>query len=176
MSGFARTLVYGAAASAALPLAVLVGTPLLVSAPALGLFAVFAVAGYLTLLASGARQRVGVACASLAVGLAAWLASGSLFQLLLLLSLGVAAMRSGVLFRRGAARAAVVEGVVCLGSLWAAGTLAGPGLVGSALALWGWFVVQSAALALGDLRRRRRPGPGDPFDVARRNLEELLSG
>jgi hypothetical protein len=188
MSGFARTLVYGAFASAALPLAVLTLSPALGMASALGLYAVFVVAGYLAALTPAvegrgigkgdARRRVAVACGSLGTGLAAWALSESVSQLFVLLSLAVGLVRSGLVFqlfqRRDSLRAVVIEGGVLVGALLAARFLAAPGLVGSAVALWGWFVVQSFAFLLIGIPRRSRVAGGDPFEVARRRLEELL--
>ena len=163
MSGFTRTLGYGAFASAVLPLAVLALSPVIGAAAALGLYGVFAVAGYLAVLVTGgARRRVGLACGSLAVGLAAWAVSESVSQLLVLLTVAVGLARSGLVLRhQSSLRGAVIEVVVFVGALLAARFLATPGLVGSAIALWGWFVVQSFAFLLGSIGRRRPRVGGD---------------
>jgi hypothetical protein len=174
VSGFGRTLVYGAVASAALPLAVLALGPTLGLDRALGLYAVLATAGYLAALSRGARQRVAVSCGALAAGLLAFAASGSSAELFALLGVGVALARGGLLVRRSAPRAVAIEGAVLAASLLAARWLASPGLLGSAVALWGWFVVQSFAFLPAGVRAGRAGTDGDPFEVARRHLEELL--
>ena len=143
MSGFTRTLVYGAFASAALPFAVLAFSPVVGTASALGFYAVLVVSGYLAALTpagnstregksgeGAARRRTAIACGSLGIGLAAWTVSGSVSQLVVLLSVAVALVRSGLLFRlfrRGnPLRAVVIEGGVLIGALLAARFLAAP--------------------------------------------------
>ena len=173
--GFARTLTFGAVAAAGLPIAVLFLAPVLGTHAALRLTLVLATAGYLVVLTPGARSKVALGFGSVAVGLIAWSTTASARELLLVLTLGVSLVRSGVLYRRQPLRAVVIEAIVGVGSLATAGFLATPGLLGSAIALWGWFVVQSFYFLLGGLVVRRSQPEGDPFEAARQRLEELLA-
>ncbi len=174
--GFARTLAFGALAAATLPLSVLALGPWLGAAGARTAHVVLATAGYLAVLAPpGARRRLAVALAAAAAGVFWWGLAGSLASLFAGLSGIVAVFRSGWLFRRGTARAMVVEGGVLLLALATWHGLAGPGLPGQALALWGWFVAQSFYFLPGGLARRRRRPDGDAFERARQRLEELLA-
>jgi hypothetical protein len=55
--------------------------------------------------------------------------------------------------------------------------LASPGLLGIALALWGFFLVQSVFFAIGGTHERRpEAGALDPFDRAKRRMLEVLEG
>ena len=174
--GFARTLGFGALAASTLPLSTLVLAPVLGGARALALHAVLAAAGYLAVMAPDARRRVAVAAGGGAAGLLCLAWAGSNTGLLVALSLVVAVVRSGVLFRRGLARSLAVEGIVLLLAVATLHVLAVPGLAGRALALWGWFVVQSFYFLPAGLAARARGTQGDPFERARRRLEELLAG
>lgn len=174
--GFARTLAFGALAAATLPLSVLALGPWLGGAGARAAHGVLATAAYLAVLAPpGARRRLAVALAAAAAGVLWWGLAGSFAGFLAGLSAIVAVFRSGWLFRRGVARAMVVEGSVLLLALATWYGLAGPGLPGQALALWGWFVAQSFYFLPGGLARRRRRPDGDAFERARQRLEELLA-
>jgi hypothetical protein len=174
-AGFARTLMFGAAAAAGLPIAVLGLAPVLGADAALGLTLVLATAGYLVVLTPGPRGKLALGFGTGVVGLIAWSATGSVRELLLVLTLGVSLVRSGVLYRRRPLRAVVIEAIVGVGSLATVRFLAAPGLLGSAIALWGWFVVQSFYFLLGGLARRRPQPEGDAFETARQRLEELLT-
>lgn len=174
--GFARTLGYGAAAAAGLPVAILALQPILGVQRGLGLALVMATAGYLVALTPGPRSKLAMGVAALLAGGVAWgVVAGSSRELFLALTLGVSAVRSGVLYRRRPLRAVVIEGIVAIGSLATARWLATPGLLGEALALWGWFVVQSFYFLLGGLTLRRPRPEGDAFETARQRLEELLA-
>ena len=179
MSNFTKTLAFGAAAAISLPLTVLALAPWIGSQHAFAFHAVAATGGYLAILSVGGRRqlRLGSAAAVLGlVGLGAlvWGLSDSPANLVLLLGLEVALVRSGLLFRRRLARTWVIETFVGLGAAATAAFLFTPGLLGSALAIWGWFVVQSFYFPLGGLSRRTKPARGDPFDEASRSLEEIL--
>ena len=174
-SPFARSLVFALGAAAAL----LVGAPLL--APAFGeraavrfLF-VAAVVVHAALLAPS-RAR-GVRAAAFAAGLGA---------LLLALPLGVRATalaaaallglcRSGILFRARPVRAALLESLLLAGGLAIAAFLAGPWLARLALAVWGFWLVQSAFFAVGGIDPRpEESSNNDPFERARAQVLALL--
>ena len=174
-SAFGGTLVFGALAAAILPVTVLAASPFLGVSRALMLHAILATVGYAMVLTSGARRRLAVGAVSLAGGLVLAGLSRSPGELLVLLSLGLGLLRSGWLFRRRTLRAVAIESLVLVGSVAVARFLAAPGLLGSALAVWGWFVVQSFYFLIGGIETRRpKLREGDPFDEAQRELEELL--
>lgn len=174
-TGFARTLGFGAVAAAVLPVVVLALGPILGASTALGVSLVLATTGYLVVLTPGPRSKLAVGFGALATGGVAFAASSSVRELLLVLTLGVSLVRSGLLYRRRPLRAVLIEGVVVLGSLAAARFLATPGPLGAAIALWGWFVVQSFYFLLGGLTQRKLQPEGDAFEAARQRLEELLA-
>jgi len=172
---FARSLVFALGAAAAL----LVGAPML--APAFGeraavrFLLVGAVVAHAALLAPS-RSR-GARAAALAAGLGA---------LVLALPLGVRATalacaalvgvcRSGILFRARPARTALIEGLLLGGGLAIAAFLAGPWLARLALAVWGFWLVQSAFFAVGGIGPRPEESRNnDPFERARAQVLALL--
>lgn len=81
----------------------------------------------------------------------------------------------GVFLRPGpAARTALVEGAVGLGSLGLASTFVPGGLTGLGLAVWSWCLVQSLPLLAA---RQAKPAPvgRDGFDAAVDRAERLLA-
>ena len=86
----------------------------------------------------------------------------------------VAAVRSGILYRGPQPRLLLLEAVLLLGGLATAKLLASPGVLGIALAVWGYFVVQSLYFLLARPRARAGTAAGDPFESARERLEGLL--
>lgn len=173
-NGFAPALVFGAVAAAGL----LVLEPLL--APWLGLrgsLRCFAVGvATLYLLGLGESWRRGFVASALAAALG---------TLLLAMPLGVASTaygaaglvalgRSGVLYRARPLRAFCLEALLLLGGTALAGFLAGTSLTSLALAVWGYFLVQSAFFLVGGVSIRREPGPVDPFERAAAELQALL--
>ena len=172
--GFSRTLLFGALAAVGVPaagvlLAPVLGLPLTLSLYVLGL-----PIAYLAWIAGSLRRGV------LAGGLAA---AGTLVLLLFLpgptlaavgAALTVAAVRSGFLFRAPQPRLLVLEAVLLVTGLAVADALAGPGLIGSALTVWGYFLVQSLYFLLARPRVRAARSAGDPFERARERLERLL--
>jgi hypothetical protein len=172
---FAGSLVFAAAAAAA----VLVGTPLL--APLHGeraavrfliLAGVVAYAG----VAAPSRRR-GIAAAALAAG-----AGALLLALPLGLgghALGAAALlgvcRSGALYRSRPARAWLLEATLLGAGLALAAFLGAGSVPRFALAVWGFWLVQSAYFAVGGVAPRPDAGaPDDPFERARTRILALL--
>lgn len=171
-SGFGRTLVFGALAALGLPAALALGAPLFGNAPTLRAAVVGLALAYVAILARGAADRV-AAVAAAAVGGAA----------LLVLPLGtahtavgaaalVALCRSGLLHRRPLPRALALEAALAAAGLALAALFAGPGAPSLALAVWGYFLVQSAFFLVGGARRPE--AAVDPFDRACRRLQRLL--
>jgi len=172
--GFGRTLVFGALAAVALPATLVLGAPLFGVAATLRGFVVAIAVAYVLVLARDVTGRV-----------AAVAAAAALAGILLLLPLGLAATavgaaglvalcRSGLLHRGGVLRALAVEGGLAAAALAVAGLLAGRGAVSLALAVWGFFVVQSAFFLVGRGEAGRADAAPDPFEQARARLLRLL--
>lgn len=188
--GFRRTLALGAVAAIGLPLALCVSETLFgdgfgrsgawrASEIGLGLYWVLAAACTLAVALSGRRARTLALCGASLGGVAVVLLGPSLMQLAVGLTILVALVRSGLLHGRwhglrGSGRAVAIEAVCGVASLGLAYVLYSPTLLGAALSLWGWFLVQSCFYLLVGVTPRRRPGDSDPFDLARARLLELL--
>lgn len=172
---FTGTLVFGALAAALLPAVWLVAGPILGVQPALSLYVVFASALYAAGLAPTRRRALAVGlCAALGGGLVL-LAARSLAEVAIGAALVVAVSRSAFLFRARPMRALVLELALSLGGLLVARFLASPGLIGTSLAVWGYFLVQSGFfLVAGVAERERASGEEDPFDRAHSRLLSLL--
>lgn len=119
--------------------------------------------------------RIGALAGLLAVAfgvLAPWPAEAVAGAVLIL-----AVARSGFLYRSKPARALAIEGLLAFGGLLFAYALAGPAPLGTALAIWGFFLVQSLFFVLGGVRARREEEPGvDPFEQARKRALALMEG
>jgi hypothetical protein len=90
-------------------------------------------------------------------------------------AIAVGVARSGFLTRRRPLRAIALEALLLAGGLAAARAFFSPGLAGVALALWGFFLVQSLAPLVGGASPRRAAPEGvDPFEHARARAEALL--
>jgi hypothetical protein len=95
------------------------------------------------------------------------------------LAIGLAALlgiaRSGFIYRATPVRAVAIELTLLVGGLLFARFLAGPSLVSSALALWGFLLVQSIFFLIPGVRPRTvARSVGDPFDEAHRRALALL--
>ena len=87
----------------------------------------------------------------------------------------LAVLRSGFLYRSSPARALLIEGLLAGGGLLFASALAAPTPLGTALAVWGFFLVQSLFFVLGGVRARKEDEQGiDPFERARERALALL--
>jgi hypothetical protein len=88
------------------------------------------------------------------------------------IALGLA--RSGLLYRSRGARGIAIEALLLGGGLVLARFLMATGVLGPALALWGFFLVQSAFFAIGGPQMREAAVVGDRFESARRRALALL--
>lgn len=87
----------------------------------------------------------------------------------------LAVARSGFLYRSQPARALLIEGVLTFGGLLFAGWLAGPSPLGSALAIWSFFLIQSQYFLIGGVASREPEEPPiDPFERARKRALALM--
>jgi hypothetical protein len=173
-NGFGRSVAFAAVAGAGLPVA----QALL--APALGV----AGALRLTLVAVAVIYVAGLAPRARASG-AAGLAGAAAGVVLLALPLGVHATaagaaawvalgRSGLLYRARPLRALATEALLLAGGLGLARFLAQGGVLGLALGLWGFLLVQSVFFLIGGVAPRGPRGPEDPFERSRAELLALL--
>jgi len=172
---FGGAVAFAAAAGAGWPVFALVFGPFAGAHAALGLYLVaaaalhaFAIAGDRARAAAAALVVAALGVLCLAVARDAWeLAAGAA------LALGVA--RGALLQRARPARALVAEVALLGAGLLLARWLATPGLLGIALAVWGFFLVQAGFfLVPGERERRADAAGGDGFEHARRRLVALL--
>jgi len=155
----------------------------LLAAPRLGsttagwILAVVALAVYPAVFARGRRRAVlalvaGGASAGTAV-LAAGLAGG--VAALVTAAVGAALIRSAFLVRRSPLRAVAVETTLLVVGALVVRWLGGGGPFGPALALWGFFLVQSAFALLGDGVTEQEDLAEDAYERSRRHLLDLLT-
>ena len=87
----------------------------------------------------------------------------------------LALSRSGFLYRSQPARALLLEGALSGGGLAFAYAMAGPGLLATALAIWGFFLAQSLFFLAGGVKQRdAEPAGTDPFEKARQRALALM--
>lgn len=174
-NSFASSVVFAAIAGAAWPAFALVAGPLLGSRAAFSLYLVGLTGVYVAGIAPTLARGIASAFVAvvIAVGVAAVAGASHAAALGAAIALGVA--RSGLLHRRGGGtRAIAIEALLLGGGLVLARFLMAPGVLGSALALWGFFLVQSAFFAIGGSPTREAAGVGDRFEAARRRALALL--
>jgi hypothetical protein len=175
IDSFGRSAVFAAVAALGwIPWLVVVGA--VVGGPAArALYLVAVTAVYAGGLGRGAGRR-GAALLIVAVagGVMAAIARG-LPELCLGLAVVLGTVRSGFLHRMPSARAVAIETVLLVGGLVFVRFLAGGGPHGGALALWGFYLVQSCFFLVGGVRPRAADGrPLDPFDDACARAAEVL--
>jgi hypothetical protein len=173
--GFGRSLAFAAIAGVAWPAFALVAGPILGMRAALALYLVMGAAVYAGGLATSRVRAIGAALVAAAIGAAFACAGLDLGAVALGAAVGLGVARSGVVHRANAARALAVEALLLGGGLALARFLASPTLLGTALAIWGFGLVQSAFFAIGGVRERSGESGGpDRFERARRRAVELL--
>lgn len=173
--GFATSLVFGAIAA----LSLILIAPLLAQRVGFGSSASLYVAGclvvYAVLLGRNARERLrngGVASAVAALVLAC---ANDGVAIAIGLTAGLALVRTGLDARLRSPRGWLQEGVLGCAALAFAGVLLSPGVLGGALALWGFALVQSLFCLLPHPRdAASRAEQGDAFERARAQLLTLL--
>jgi hypothetical protein len=171
--GFGSSLVFAAIAAAGLAVAVVFGSPLFGSEGAARLYLVAAAAVYALGLARRRSQRAAVlACAAL-VGLALVAAPIGLAATAVAAACGIAFARS-VLCARRRLRTLVIEITLTGVGLAAAHWLARGGLLALCLAVWGYFLVQSAYFLFARDGGGGDRAPRDAFEQARERLARLL--
>jgi len=172
--GFGRSLLFAALAAGGLPVAVTFGGPLIGSAASVRCYLLLIAVCYAVgMSAERSRRLVAFGMASVAAFVLAILPLG-----LPGTAIGAAAIiavaRSAIAQRHRTLRACAIEATLGIGSLGVASFLASGGLLALCLALWGFFLVQSAYFLIGGRAPRRDSAPRDPFERARQRLERLL--
>jgi hypothetical protein len=174
-SAFARALLFAALAGLGAAPFLLAAGPLVGGGRALVLYGWLAVLAYLAFTAPDLRRGfVAVAiAAALAPLLALATAGGGAWAGLAAGAMVLAAVRGTLLSGLPAARALVGEALLAGGGLLLARLLGSDGLLGAALGVWTFFLVQCLHPLLGGEARPAEAGL-DPFEKARRELERVL--
>jgi hypothetical protein len=148
----------------------IIGTP-----TARALYLVAATAFHAASLGATSRRGLTLGLFTVAIGLTIVAATDSLAELCLALAVLLGVIRSVFLFRTRPARALAMEiGLLCGGLLFAR-FLAGASLISTALAIWGFFLVQSLFFLVAGVRVRSPGGSHpDPFEEACRRASVLL--
>jgi hypothetical protein len=109
--------------------------------------------------------RIGLLAGALGAATLAFAPSATVAVLGASVLLGL--MRSGFVFRARPGRALLIELGLLAGGLLLANALAGTGSLGLAMAIWGFFLVQSGYFLLGGIGERSESEPDiDPFEQA----------
>ncbi len=185
MSGwnrFGKSLVFALAAASAFPLFALSLSPL-GSMRSFSLYFVLATSFYLCGLGRHRPRSLAAGVVTAACGLSALLAGGTLVEASLLVAGLLGVFRSGLLFHtfgrggRSFGRAFAIE-VILLGTgLGLTFFLLDYSILSKALALWGFFLVQSAYLLIGgEWRRVEEESAGDPFGKACARAYAIMHG
>jgi len=170
-NGFGRGVLFAAVAAAAF-------VPFAIAAAPLGALAAYAwgiVAIHLAGLGATRRQGLAAAAAVLLVGVIAAGAAPSPRDAILGAALVLGLFRSGLLYRARFARALVIEGVLLVAGLAAAGAVLGGTTFSAVLAVWVFFLIQSVFFVVGGVSLRREPEAAvDAFDAARDRTRALI--
>jgi len=176
LDSFARSALFAAGAAALWPAFAMTAAPFVGWRPALAIYLAGVTTLYVTGLggAGGARHRA-IALATAGVVLAFAAFAHTTAELAVALAAVLGCVRSALLYRTRPARAVATEVALLAGGLIFARFLAGPSVLSIAVALWGFFLVQSLFFLVA------RPKPRahttlqiDPFDEAHRRATTLL--
>jgi hypothetical protein len=171
---FGRTLLFGALAAAAWPAWALMLSRL-GHGTGLELYLVTLGAVYVAGLGTATSRGLGAALLALGFGAAVLLMARHPADVAIGSALAVGVCRSGFLYSHRPIRALLLEFALLGAGLAVAGWLATPGLLGVALAVWGFFLVQSLWFLVGGRKERTDTPDGvDPFEHARGRALALL--
>lgn len=172
---FAGSLVFAAAAAVGLVPVVLGLTPWVGVHTGLALYLVAITVLYLRGLVPEDQRRHAVVVTTLVIGLMAAASLRSVNDVALVLGIVLAIIRSAVTFRIRRARALVVETLLVGGGLLFARAVGGTTLIGWALALWAFLLVQSVYFLIGGVQTRHaREAELDGFAAAYGRAVALL--
>jgi hypothetical protein len=167
LDSFSRSAGFAALAALGWIPWLLVAAPLVGGAVARALYLVAVTALYTGGLAGSAPRRASVTIAVGLAGIALACIVPGMSMLCVALAVMLGTARSGFLHRANPIRAVAIEAALLVGGLVFARFLAGGTLLGIALALWGFLLVQSCFFLIGGARARPVDGRrGDPFDEA----------
>ncbi len=153
----------------------MVARPILGAATAWSTCCVAIAVGYLITIAPNPARgiRIGLLAGAFGLGIVFFSPGLSVTALGCAVLLGV--MRSGFVFRAEPARALLIEGGLLAAGLALANVLAGAGVLSLAMAIWGFFLVQSLYFLLGGVGRRAEGEEGiDPFERAYKHAVGLM--
>lgn len=174
-NSFARSALFGAGAAAAWLPWVLVVAPLLGVWNARAVFLVGVTTVYLAGLSPQGRRPLPAALVIFLIAAVVALVAHTAAELAIGLAAILGIARSGFFYRAAPARAAATEVILLLGGLVFARFLAGASLTATALALWGFFLVQSLFFLVAGVQARAVSGSHpDPFEEAQRRALALL--
>jgi hypothetical protein len=173
-NSFGRSLLFAAIAGAAWPAFALFAAPLLGFRAAFSLYLVGTTAVYVAGLAPSLARGIASAFVAVAIAVGVAVLAGTSHAAALGAAIALGLARSGLLYRNRGARAIAIEALLLGGGLALARFLLADGVLGPALALWGFFLVQSAFFAIGGLQVRDAVVVGDRFESARRRALALL--
>ena len=174
-NSFGRSLAFAALAGAAWPAFALAASPAIGTRATLSLYLVACAAIYVAGLTP--RRVHGIGAAIVAAMLSALFAAVTREPGVVALGAasGVGVCRSGLLYRARTGRALATEIGLLGGGLLLARFLAAPGVLGVALGLWGFFLVQSGFFLIAGVTERPVDASGiDRFESARRRALALL--
>lgn len=171
---FVRSLVFAALAGLATVPYLLFAMPVVGPLRAMAMGSVLAVAVYVAAVSPNAQRALRYAVAALVLGGGLMLLAPPivvLFGSAMVLGL----LRSGVVYRAKIGRAFLLETVVFLVAVGTARLLAGATVLSYGLAVWGFFLVQSAFFLFAGMHpRREATSDEDPFERARREATRLM--
>jgi len=174
-NGFAASALFAACAALGWFAALALGAPLVGARRVLVLYLVMITATYAAGLAPRDRSRLATGLVTGALGLGVALLAHGLVDLVLGLGVVLAVARGVWLYRTRPARAIATEVVLIGGGLVFARFLGGSGPLAIALAIWGFFLVQSVFFLVGGFRPRTAEGRHpDPFEDAYDRALSLL--
>jgi hypothetical protein len=174
-NSFSRSLLFAALAAAAVVPWLVVAIPWLGSARALAFCLAATTAVYVGGLVPDRARRARVFLTTAVLGFALVLVTRTLTEQVLGLAVLLAIVRSGFLHRAPLSRAVAIEAVLVGTGLLFARFLSGPFPGGVAIALWGFFLVQSFYFLIGGIRTREASGRHpDPFEEARARMLAIL--
>ncbi len=172
---FARSALFAAMAAAGWLSWVLVVAPVLGIGNARTLYLVGVTAVYVAGLSPQRRRPLPAALATFLIGAVVALIARTTAELAIGLAAILGIARSGFFYRAAPARAAATEVTLLVGGLLFARFLVAVSLAATALALWGFFLVQSLFFLVAGVRARALSGSHpDPFEEAQRRALALL--
>lgn len=170
-----RSLLFAFVAGLAAVPAILVGAPVAGWAAVCSAVALAAAVLYTAAVAPSWARALPAAALAALLALVVGLLASTVGEAAVGAALVVGVIRSGVLYRRRAARSLAIEIALLVAGLLFARFLAAPSALGAGLAIWGFFLVQSLFFVVSGWERRQSGDEGvDRFDEAERRVLDVL--